>query len=156
MKTIYRFFLSQPLYLVVIYFFLLALLLPNSLGNILELLFSTLEAPNPHIFDSEIKEFFSLLVLAPVLETIIFQMLVYSFLRYILKFRTITILILSAIIFGISHCYDIVYVIVAAVMGFLFMFLYIILNKREFYPLLITILTHSMLNLITFIYYKSV
>lgn len=153
MRVIYRFLLSMPQWGITPLFFLFLLFIPNMIGNVIITVVPSLsDIPNIPELDSFYLKVIMVLIVAPILETIVFQLILFSILKYIFHLRTITILALSSIIFGVVHCYNVLYIIVACVAGFLFMFLFIILNKRNLHPLLITILVHFLLNAITAVY----
>lgn len=73
-------------------------------------------------------------ILAPILETLIFQYAIIEILNSIkiLKERSIVIVMVSAVLFGISHSYSYLYIFYAFIIGLLLAYSYLIYKKRNF------------------------
>lgn len=93
------------------------------------------------------------LLIAPLLETLIYQQFIYYLLSKLscLKNRTWLICMVAGIIFGLSHTYSLLYMIQTSLIGFVFMYAYLIhiQNLRKSFWL-ITII-HFMVNLTAFL-----
>jgi hypothetical protein len=96
---------------------------------------------------------FSIIIIAPIVETLVFQVLI----KYLLDFTSLRSIqnkiiyysIISGVLFGLTHNYSIVHIIKATIMGVIFMLFYLkTLNKKK---LMITIIyistTHAFWNL---------
>ena len=99
--------------------------------------------PTSTIFESILIS----VIMAPLVETLLFQKLVYRLLSLMkfLKRRKILIMILGAIAFGALHTYSLLYIIYAVFMGFLFMYAYIVrINKNPYWTV---VALHGLINL---------
>jgi hypothetical protein len=86
------------------------------------------------------------LLIAPVLETLLFQapfLLIYNK----LKQGKWIIILLSGLAFGAIHYYSVFYMISTFVMGFIFMYLYILRSEHNTNPLRSMISAHFAINL---------
>lgn len=102
---------------------------------------------------STIETFFSSVIFAPILETIIFQMFIYwgvgkliSQKRYFLGFYLIS----SSLLFGISHYYTILYFLYSTCGGLIFAYCYYIIKKQGGNAFVMTSLMHATFNFIIF------
>jgi len=107
-------------------------------------------------FDSIAKIMFRLLkvsIMAPIIETLIFQYLLFELFYVKLNFNSITFCLVGAIIFGLFHYYSIPTIIITFTIGLVLNYLYLILrnktNKKKAY--IIVSSTHSLLNIVVFI-----
>lgn len=93
-------------------------------------------------------------LVAPFLETLIFQFLIIEFLFAIFKNYFICIVI-SSLIFGILHFFNshnLIYTLAAIITGFLFASIYIISkNRKDLNAFLIVMLVHSSSNFFAFL-----
>lgn len=91
------------------------------------------------------------ILIAPLVETLLFQTLVYFVLSRINLFnqRKILIIIVSAILFAVEHIYSVQYMIYTFVMGAFLMYAYIISKGKN--PFLRVFLIHLMINSIAFL-----
>lgn len=103
-------------------------------------------------FENPISFFLAAVVVAPLIETLIFQCGICMILENAFDCKTIGICICSAIIFGLFHQYSTEYVIVATLIGFLLQLWYIIYFKKYGwkYAFLLIALAHSLNNSIGF------
>ena len=100
---------------------------------------------------SLLEELVAVVIVAPVLETIIFQFIIIEALLK-LKLETLPCIIISALLFGVSHWYNLAYVGVATVVGFVFAYYYLALrHQRNYNKLTLVILLHALSNLFVFI-----
>lgn len=102
---------------------------------------------------SLILVFFLLVVVAPVVETFIFQ---YGIIELCLlvrsKYNKQIALFVSALLFGLSHSYNIIYIVFATIMGAALAFYYLCFRKYETkYAILAIMILHALLNGITFL-----
>jgi len=92
-------------------------------------------------------------ILAPIIETFIFQYLIYEILRVKFKFNTKIFIFISAILFGLSHLTNYTTVVVTLVICVVFNYFYVVLieikPKKKAY--LIIAIIHSSLNACVFI-----
>ena len=102
---------------------------------------------NNHQFPSILEEILLAIILAPLVETIIFQFLLLRLLQKYVKYIYIQIF-LSALVFGLAHCYSISYVIKAFLSGVLYSTLFIIVEKRGKNGFLYVLISHTMYNII--------
>ena len=101
-------------------------------------------------FSSVSEEFIILLLVAPVLETWIFQsFIIKKSLQYFNNDKLVAI-ILSAVFFGLTHYYSIPYIIKATIAGIFYAMLYFILLNKKKQPVIYIIIVHSIYNLIGF------
>ena len=90
-------------------------------------------------------------IIVPLLETLIFQKLPYFLFTKIRYFRShiCLVIIISALLFGLSHTYSLNYVIYAICIGVIFMYAYVVrVNKRPFWTVF---LIHALFNMIVII-----
>ena len=68
------------------------------------------------------------LIVAPLLETLIFQKLAYYLFSKIsyLNNKNILICVISGFLFGLSHWYSLFYVIIASIVGYILMYAYLV------------------------------
>ena len=92
----------------------------------------------------------NVLVLAPLIETLLFQA---SFFMLYKRFRINkwVIILLSTIIFGVYHNYSILYIINTAIIGFLFMYFYILRAEYDKKPFISTVVAHMFFNLVAIV-----
>lgn len=102
--------------------------------------------------DYSVWETFILSVIfAPILETLIFQ---YALIELLLKtrLRPIFVVAISALLFGVNHHYNLVYILVMTVIGFLFALYYMMLRAQGGWnKILLVVLLHALWNLIAFL-----
>lgn len=97
-------------------------------------------------------EFLATVILAPFLETIIFQVIVIELLIR-LRVRPLIAILTSALLFALSHNYHIFYILAVLPSGILFAYYYYILRKRKgvLFAFLVIALLHALLNLLAFL-----
>ncbi len=90
-------------------------------------------------------------IFIPLVETFIFQYLIIELSSNVklLKNNNFEIIIISAIIFGLSHNYSFLYIFYSFIIGLFLAYSYIIYKKKNFSPFLIVTLIHSLRNTIT-------
>jgi len=107
------------------------------------------------VFDtfSEKELFLLVVIFAPVIETLIFQLFLYQLLDKI-KVNSVSIVILMSIAFSIAHWYHWLYVIAAFINGLFlnYFYAYILKNRNELIAVLLTIVLHSSYNLFGFLF----
>lgn len=96
----------------------------------------------------------AVVILAPVFETLLFQYLVIKGIRYVLiKLRHNLFwvpVVLSGLLFGLDHRYNLHYLISGIFIGIILAFLYRIFMHRKENEFGIIMLVHSLVNLIVF------
>ena len=101
----------------------------------------------PYAFIQTYGEFvFMALVGAPLLETLIFQTGAYHLLKRLkwLRRRKYYIVVISGALFGLTHLFSLSHLIVATILGFFFMYVYIIRYRRGGFWLVV--LLHAFYN----------
>jgi hypothetical protein len=88
-------------------------------------------------------------ILAPLLETYLIQYLV---IKYVHKWTSIywIAVLVSGILFGVSHTYSVPYMILTFLGGIVFGIIYVVLTLRGKSPIFYVTLTHSLHNLTGF------
>ncbi|WP_347067335.1 CPBP family intramembrane glutamic endopeptidase [Flavobacterium sp. WV_118_3] len=153
LKRIYRFHntLSKTRLFVTAFFvlYLLTILL-SVIGNCLQedaLTIEFLEGKDP------VWIFVLTVILAPVVETLIFQ---YGIIELSLKVRSRytkeMALIVSALVFGIEHGYNTIYIVFATIMGVALAFYYLLFKKYTTgFAIVAIMVLHALLNFISFL-----
>lgn len=90
------------------------------------------------------------LLLAPLLETLIFQTLFFFLYKKYIYNRTIIVL-LSSVSFAAIHYYSLFYIIDTFFIGIFFMYGYILRARSDNKPFISTFTAHAFINLITMI-----
>jgi hypothetical protein len=103
---------------------------------------------------SEKEMFFIVVVLAPIIETLIFQLCLFQFLIKTRINNQSIIIILMSITFSLFHWYHWLYVLAVFVGGLFlnYFYIYVLKNKNELTAVLLTILLHSTYNLFGFLF----
>ena len=90
------------------------------------------------------------LVIAPILETMIFQKAAIALSKFFLKNNFISVII-SSLLFGLMHFYSFSSILMTSLMGFYFGLHYTILYRKKSKPLLTTAILHSCWNLLSIV-----
>lgn len=101
-------------------------------------------------FDLFVK-FFSIVVIAPFFETVIFQVLP---IETMIKFKTKPLLavLLSSVIFALAHSYNIVYIITVFPLGFVYCYYYYLLRYKDKYLAFLSVVgLHAASNLFAYV-----
>jgi len=146
-----------------IYAFILILLIEFGLNPLWDFLIETYNIESlPYTDDeSSIVFIFSILVFAPIIETLIFQVLVWFLLENTplktYKRKYYLYVIISGILFGLTHIYSVVHVFKASLAGFVFMAFFIKIRKikHENNAILFIMFIHFFLNLFVWVYRNS-
>jgi uncharacterized protein len=95
-------------------------------------------------FPTKTAEFFFVVFLAPILETMIFQAFVIEMLKQKIAMKYCC--LISAVLFALTHTYNVFYFLLAVAAGLSFAILYYIgsLNKKGF---LLVVTAHALYNL---------
>lgn len=102
-------------------------------------------------FDSIYEEFVIVVVAAPILETLIFQYSVFDYGKKWIS-KEWVLIVISAIIFSLGHCYNIIYFLNALVAGLIFGYAYFKAKQLGFRPFISVWLIHSLYNLFVFVF----
>jgi len=91
-------------------------------------------------------------VIAPFIETFIFQFIIIEFLLSFIKKNKYLVILLSGFLFGFAHyfnMYNLIYSIAAMVAGIIFATIYIIAKDRKdiYFPFLLVFGVHAFINL---------
>ena len=102
---------------------------------------------------SFIEQFIVTVIIAPLIETLINQYAIIKILRKlnILENRNLIIILISAILFGLGHTYNLQYVIHTFFIGILLAYSFVIYEKKESSPFWTVCAIHSLRNLTIFI-----
>lgn len=103
---------------------------------------------------SEKEMFFLAVVLAPIIETLIFQLFLYRLINKTRINNTLIIIILMSFAFSQAHWYHWLYVVAAFINGLFlnYFYLYTYKKKNELIAVLLTIALHSFYNLFGFLF----
>ena len=103
---------------------------------------------------SEKEMFFLAVVLAPIIETLIFQLFLYRLLDKTRINNMPIIIILMSFAFSQAHWYHWLYVVAAFINGIFlnYFYLYTYKKKNELIAVLLTIVLHSSYNLLCFVF----
>lgn len=88
-------------------------------------------------------------VLGPLLETVIFQWAPIGFMKSNFQLKKITIVLLSALPFGLLHAYSPLYVLAAFCMGLLLAFGFLVRDEGQGQALWLVALVHGLNNGVT-------
>jgi len=96
--------------------------------------------------------FFSTVILAPILETLIFQFLPFSIAnsKFKHKKRLYVYLILASTFFGLAHLYNLSYLFFGLITGFVLAFFFYVGTLRKENAVLLMFIIHSFYNLLLF------
>ena len=95
--------------------------------------------------------FVSLVLIAPIFETLIVQFLVLELLHKLKISASVSILI-AAVIFGVLHYYNIWYILATVISGFVFAYYYMALRPQgKWNKILLLIALHAMANIVAFL-----
>ncbi len=103
---------------------------------------------------SKKEMFFLAVVLAPIIETLIFQLFLYRLLDKARINNTSIIIILMSFAFSQAHWYHWLYVVAAFINGLFlnYFYVFILKNKNELIAVLLTIALHTSYNLFGFFF----
>jgi len=149
--SIYCYFKNCNKVLFIFLMFVLSILLTIVLSPLFDLFDITI-LPSSGVeehTDNKMHEFTTAVIIAPLVETLIFQILLIEFL-YLTKIGKRKIVILSAIIFSITHYYSIGYIFYAFSMGVIFSYSYII-RENTVNAFLTVYAIHVLRNTVAFI-----
>ena len=96
-------------------------------------------------FSSKWEEFFVACVAAPLLETLLFQQLLFKLLQRF-KMKFIWMVVIGGLLFGFAHSYHLMYMIDTFFGGMILMSCYILRIGKH--PFLITCIVHALFNFI--------
>lgn len=107
----------------------------------------------PFIEGLSLAEIFTItVIIVPLIKTFIFQYLIIEFLFRFKKIKLNIIILFSALAFGCSHYYNLIYVLVVCVGGFIFASYYLYLKIKGIrFPFLYIFSLHTLWNFIAFI-----
>ncbi len=107
---------------------------------------------NPYKGDFSVSMFIIAVVIAPLMETLIFQYGIIKIFTYLNPKTKYIAVFISAVLFALSHWFSWVYILFAFMFGIFLGFLYLTSEKRGFKPYWIIAAVHCLYNLfVTFI-----
>lgn len=99
--------------------------------------------------------FFLVVIIGPIIETITYQaipiVIVQFLMRRVLFNNALLPILVSALVFGFSHLYNLTYFINAFLSGILYAWFYIIVQNRRESAVIVVFAIHSFKNLFVFI-----
>lgn len=143
-----------------LYFLALSSLFANSIifSIIPSLIDEKINLNNPNVnydnYVSIIEAFIDSVILAPLIETFIFQLVIFKISKNLIKNKKsslITFLITSSLCFGFSHFSSPIYIVYTVFSGFIFAFFYEIFHLKKGNPFLLITTIHSIFNFILFL-----
>ena len=107
----------------------------------------------PFLEEFSLAEIFTItVIIAPLVETFIFQYLIIEFLLRFKKIKVNIIIFVSALAFGLVHDYNFIYVLVMCITGFIYASYYLYLKIKEVkFPFLYICSLHALSNFLVFI-----
>lgn len=105
-------------------------------------------APNPIPFNNIYEDFFLVVCLAPIIETGLFQFIPAHFLK---RFNKLKIILISSIIFSLSHWYSVLNFVYGFIIGILFITGYFYAINKKSNPVLTIIFSHAFYNIYAFV-----
>ena len=98
-------------------------------------------------FQSKKEEFVLVVIIAPILETLIFQYLPFYYLK---KYKPIYTVLISSILFGLAHAYSTIYMIYGFTVGLLFISACYYSIRKNINPFLLIAFSHFIYNFFAF------
>ncbi|WP_416337305.1 type II CAAX prenyl endopeptidase Rce1 family protein [Galbibacter sp. EGI 63066] len=99
---------------------------------------------------SIIFRFIVIIILAPLLETLLYQFIIIEagiFLFNKKKKTLMIIILISSIMFGLSHCYNLSYIILGVSAGIILSLLYVLCKlRKDISPFFFVFIVHSFVN----------
>ncbi|MDU1348031.1 CPBP family intramembrane glutamic endopeptidase [Clostridium butanoliproducens] len=126
------------------------------------ILFSFAKNPNagPPIYSSfTMFNIIDTCILGPFFETLIFQSLVIFILQKIkgLKNNNIIIILISSILFGVAHYYNVAYIFKAFIAGILYAYSYLVYKDKDQHPIWVVTIIHALHNsIVTLLMYFNI
>lgn len=152
-KSISLFFLQKPISFMLFYCLcsFLIVLIPFCIFCFVKIFFPLIEhTEGPFKNTSSISyKFIVAIILAPIMETFVFQYLVFVSLKN--KIKPIFIIIISALLFGLSHYYDFFYILNTIYIGLILALAYYNWNGKRINKFWMVVSIHSLHNLITLV-----
>ena len=99
---------------------------------------------------AQIGQFFSAVIIAPVIETVIFQKLILDNSKPRIK-NNIVCVALGAVVFGLAHINGLFRIVLATFVGFYLGLFYTIARQKKYNAFWLTCLMHALWNLIVYI-----
>jgi hypothetical protein len=90
-------------------------------------------------------------ILAPLVETFVFQFLLIEIICFFSKSKMLA-LVVSTILFALTHAYNLNYILFAFIPGFMLGILYLILKNKQKPAFILVCLAHALSNLYSFIH----
>ncbi|MHC5310608.1 CPBP family intramembrane glutamic endopeptidase [Myroides sp. LJL116] len=140
--------------LAIVFFTGLVILISFIADKIMDYFELTKEQINAPEFTSLGQEIFVSVLLAPLVETLLFQVLIYGIVKKVLKNVEsygfiITYLAASCLLFALGHKYSIYYQIITFFFGLVFSLSYLYFKKASRYPITCVVVIHTLYNLFT-------
>ena len=95
-------------------------------------------------------QFFLLMLIAPLFETLIFQVIIIEGLHKFKFIPSAIIVLISAVVFAVAHHYNIIYMLAVFPVGLIFSYYYFILREDKYIAFLSVCALHSATNLIAY------
>ena len=100
-----------------------------------------------------VSQFILAVIISPILETFLFQKCLIKILRKIdiLRRNNLMVVIISALIFGSQHFYDLGYIINTTIIGIFLSYSFVTYENKKISPFYVVCIIHSLKNFISFI-----
>ena len=154
-KRVYSFFIKTSIIRLIL-IAVLIVLLKDYLVNLLLITESTGTEELESLKDNPVLFFLIAIIIGPIVETIIYQAVPINLIQFLLRKVRLVIpllpILVSAIIFGISHNYNTTYLINAFISGIIYAWYYTVVQSRKESAMVVVFAIHSLKNLFVFIY----
>ncbi len=151
LQKIHRFFLNASFPIFTSTLLLIKIMWSSLISGISEALeIDAYKMNDALVFESLADEFWTVVVFGPLVETFLFQHLVFLVLDYF-KLPKKWIILISALLFAVTHDYSIIYIIHAFVGGLLFAYIYFICQIKYRSAFWVVFLLHALYNLYGFL-----
>jgi len=101
-----------------------------------------------------LSQFFIIIFISPIVETIIFQLLPNIILNKIGIRQNLLLVLLPSILFGFVHFYNILYFFMGLIAGIFLNALYIISKSNSRFPIFVVTIFHLLYNLWGYVFIK--
>jgi len=123
-------------------------------SSVIELIITEIDISIPFLKGATLgRIFFYSVVIAPLIETLVFQYIILDFLPWTMPEKNIykwIAIIMSAALFGLSHYYSLEYIIYGTVMGLFLAITYVIAKFKNLSAFFTIWLIHTIINLLAF------
>ena len=101
--------------------------------------------------ESFFMNFLVVSVAVPLIETLVFQWIPIKFIHRFLKWSSLKIILASAILFSLSHCYSLAYIMHSFIIGIILADAFILQEEIRGSPFLVVSIIHGLRNTISLV-----